>query len=124
MQTDTAPQITVLRMPYQSASRPIKTPPTEVPIQAREVASEGAERTPPKSTAMDFSPTTVIHIAPNDSARQTTEKLAATQEDRVSILEVLKLLPAVAAAKRLRMVEDRDSESQKDSDLNRQQAGM
>jgi hypothetical protein len=44
---------------------------------------------------MDFSPTTVIHIAPNDSARQTTEKLAATHEDRVSILEVVKLFPAV-----------------------------
>ena len=93
MPIDTAPKITVQRMPYRSASRPMTTPPTEVPIQASEVASDGAERTPPKSAAMDFSPTTVIHIAPNDSARQTTEKLAATQEDRVSILDVVKRIP-------------------------------
>src|SRR3954466_8830191 len=95
MQIDTAPKITVQRMPYQSARRPITTPPTEVPIQAREVAREGADRTPPKSTAMDFSPTTVILTGPNDSARQTTERLAATHEDRVSILERLIIFPAV-----------------------------
>jgi hypothetical protein len=42
---------------------------------------------------MDFNPTTVTHIAPNDSARQATEKLATIQADRVSMLEVLKPIP-------------------------------
>src|SRR5215213_2925527 len=80
-------------MPYQSASRPIRTPPTEVPSQASEVASDGAERTPPKSAAMVFRPTTVIHIAPNDIASRATERLATTQEVRVSMLGMLKPNP-------------------------------
>src|SRR3954447_5190842 len=90
MQIDPAPKITVQRMPYQSASRPITTPPTEVPTQASEAASDGAERTPPKSAAIGFNPTTVIHIAPIDIASNATETLATTHEVRVSMLGMLK----------------------------------
>jgi hypothetical protein len=35
----------------------------------------------------------VIHMDPNDRAKQATEKLATIQEDRVSMLEVLKPIP-------------------------------
>jgi hypothetical protein len=35
----------------------------------------------------------VTHIDPNDRAKQATEKLATIQEDRVSMLEVLKPIP-------------------------------
>src|SRR5262245_41973894 len=89
----TAPTITVQRMPKRSARRPIATPPNDVPSQAIELASAGAERPPPRSAAIGFNPTAVIHSAPNDSDSSATETLATTQEDRVSMLAVTKPLP-------------------------------
>ena len=41
---------------------------TEVPNQASELASDGAERAPPRSAAIVFRPTATIHSAPNDRA--------------------------------------------------------
>src|SRR5262245_603663 len=76
----------------RSAIWPIMRPPTEEPNQASELASEGAERAPPRSAAIGLSPTAVIHRAPNDSDSSTTQMLATTQEDRVSMLVVTKAL--------------------------------
>jgi hypothetical protein len=81
-----APKITVQRMPYQSASRPITTPPNDVPSQASELASDGAERAPPRSAAIAFRPTAVIQSAPKEAASRATDTLATIQEDRVSML--------------------------------------
>src|SRR5262245_55285773 len=91
MQIDTAPKITVNRMLKRSASWPIKMPPIEEPNQASELASEGAERAPPRAAAIGLSPAAVIHSAPNDSDSSTTQMLATTQEDRVSMVVVTSL---------------------------------
>src|SRR4051794_37167212 len=80
-----APKMTVQRTPYQSASRPITTPPKEVPSQASELASEGAARAPPRSAAIAFSPTAVIQGAPKETAIRTTDTVATTQEVRESM---------------------------------------
>src|SRR5881397_2987891 len=90
MQIDTAPNMTVQRMPKRSARRPIAMPPTDEPNQASELASDGAERAPPRSAAMDLRPTAVIHSAPNESDRSATETEATIQEERVSMVEVVK----------------------------------
>src|SRR5262245_41993561 len=68
-------------------------PPTDEPSQASELASEGAERAPPRSAAMDLRPTAVIHSAPNDSDRSATETEATTQEERDSMLDVVSTRP-------------------------------
>src|SRR5215472_6865396 len=94
MQIDTAPNITVQRMPKRSARRPIAMPPTDEPSQASELASEGAERAPPRSAAMDLRPTAVIHSAPNESDSSTTETEATIQEERDSMLDVVNTGPA------------------------------
>src|SRR5262245_63630128 len=64
-------------------------PPTDEPNQASELASDGAERAPPRSAAMDLRPTAVIHSAPNDSDRSATETEATIQEERVSMVVVV-----------------------------------
>src|SRR5215510_11379772 len=92
MQIDTAPNMTVQRMPKRSARRPIAMPPTDEPNTASELARDGAERAPPRSAAIDFKPTTAIHSAPNESDSSRTEMLATTQDDRVSMLAVTKSL--------------------------------
>ena len=89
----TAPNITVQRMPYFSATRPIRMPPTAEPNQASEAASEGTERCPPISAAIDFSPTEVIHGAPKESPSRSRAMLATTQEVRVSMLDVVNPIP-------------------------------
>src|SRR5215470_17537995 len=89
MQIDTAPNMTVQRMPKRSARRPIAMPPTDEPNQASELASDGAERAPPRSAAIVFRPTAVIHSAPNESDRSATETEATTQEERVSMVVVV-----------------------------------
>src|SRR5215467_3436642 len=93
MQIDTAPNITVQRMPKRSARRPMAMPPTDEPSQASELASEGAERAPPRSAAMVLRPTAVIHSAPNESDSSTTETEATIQEERVSIVEAVNTGP-------------------------------
>ena len=81
------------------AIRPITTPPNAVPSQPSELASDGAERAPPRSAAIDFRPTAVIQSAPNEIESSTTDTLAATQEDRVSMLGIdQRQVPAVDAA--------------------------
>src|SRR5262249_50876612 len=89
---DTAPHITVQRMPYRYASRPITMPPKEVPNQASELASEGADRPPPSSAAIGFRATAVIQSAPNDVAISATETVATIHEDRVSRLWIDKIV--------------------------------
>src|SRR5205085_9039977 len=86
MQIATAPKITVQRMPKRCAIRPMATPPTEVPIQASETASDGTERAPPSSAAIGFKPTAAIQSAPNEVASSATDTVATIQEDRVSRL--------------------------------------
>src|SRR5215468_6621418 len=93
MQIDTAPNITVQRMPKRSARRPIAMPPTDEPSQASELASDGAERAPPRSAAMVLRPTAVIHSAPNESERSATQTEATIQEERVSMLDVVNTEP-------------------------------
>src|SRR5215468_487463 len=93
MQIDTAPNITVQRMPKRSARRPIAMPPTDEPSQASELASDGAERAPPRSAAMVLRPTAVIHSAPNESERSATQTEATIQEERVSIVDMVKARP-------------------------------
>src|SRR2546426_3550484 len=93
MQIDTAPKVTVQRMPKRYAIRPIARPPTDVPSQASELASEGAERAPPRSAAIDFSPTAVIQRAPNDIAISATDTLATIHEDLVSMLGGINPIP-------------------------------
>ena len=73
-------------------------PPTAEPNHASELASAGTERAPPMSAAIDFSPTAVIHGAPNDMPRHVSATLATTQElrvstERVSILCVVNPVP-------------------------------
>src|SRR5215470_15317198 len=94
MQIDTAPNMTVQRMPKRSARRPIAMPPTDEPNHASELASDGAERAPPRSAAMDLRPTAVIHSAPNESDRSATETEATIQEERVSMVDVVNTGPA------------------------------
>src|SRR2546421_4897672 len=62
------------------------TPPTEVPIQASETASDGTDRAPPSSAAIGFKPTAAIQSAPNEVASSATDTVATIQEDRVSRL--------------------------------------
>src|SRR5213080_2112317 len=93
MQIDTAPNMTVQRMPKRSARRPMAMPPIDEPNHASELASDGAERAPPRSAAMDLRPTAVIQSAPNESDRSTTETEATIQEERVSMLDVVKSRP-------------------------------
>src|SRR5215510_10453695 len=94
MQIDTAPNMTVQRMPKRSARRPIAMPPIDEPNHASELASDGAERAPPRSAAMGLRPTAVIHSAPNESDSSATETDATIQEERVSMLEVINSGPA------------------------------
>src|SRR5437764_11688759 len=93
MQIATAPKITVQRMPKRCAIRPMATPPTEVPIQASETASDGTERAPPSSAAIGFKPTAAIQSAPNEVASSATDTVATIQEDRVSRLGASKPNP-------------------------------
>ena len=69
------------------------TPPNEVPSQASEVASDGADRAPPSSAAIGFKATAVIQSAPNDVASSATETAATIHADRVSSSCVGKLSP-------------------------------
>src|SRR5262245_6306717 len=71
--------------------RPITKPPTEVPSQASALASDGADRAPPRSAAIALRPTAVIQSAPNDSDMSATEMPATTQDDRVSMLVVVNM---------------------------------
>jgi hypothetical protein len=93
MQIITAPVMTVVRIPNRSAIGPIKNPPAALPNQDSDPASDGMERAPPISAAIDFSPTTAIHGAPSDMVRQVSETKATTQEYRVSIVCGFKLNP-------------------------------
>src|SRR4051794_8621136 len=81
--------------------RPIITPPTAVPSQPSELASEGAERAPPRSAAIAVNPTAVIQSAPKDVESRMTDTVAVTQEDRVSMLVVVTLVPATRGCRRL-----------------------
>jgi len=76
----TAPNITVSRIPKRSATCPIKMPPAAAPNQTSELASAGTERASPISAAICFNPTAVIHGAPNDMPRHSSDMLATTQE--------------------------------------------
>src|SRR5712692_883210 len=60
-------------------------PPAPKPIQASELAKAGTDRRPPVSAAIGLSATTVIHGAPNDSARITSTTVATIQDDLVSM---------------------------------------
>src|SRR5436853_1981741 len=64
-------------------------PPRPEPNQASAVASDGTERTPPTSAAIGLSATTAIHIAPNDTPRITSDRLAVIQDVRVSMVGVI-----------------------------------
>src|SRR5262245_21722561 len=88
MQTDTAPNITVRRTRYRAASGPITRPPNELPNQASELARDGPERLPPKSAAIALRPTATIQSAPNATASITSDRLATTQEVRVSMVGI------------------------------------
>src|SRR5256885_13657970 len=99
----TAPIMTVQRTPQRSASQPMPMPPKPAPNQASAEASDGTDRTPPTSAAIGLSATTAIHIAPNDTPRITSDRLAVIQEVRVSMEGVIPegrscfpLLPAKA----------------------------
>src|SRR5262249_22195538 len=59
-------------------------PPLPKPSQASEVAKAGTARRPSDSAAISLSATMVIHGAPNDSARITSNTVAMIQDDRVS----------------------------------------
>src|SRR5215510_8633975 len=59
-------------------------PPAPKPTQANELASAGTDRKPSVSAAMGLSATTMIHGAPNDSARIASTTTAMIQEDLVS----------------------------------------
>src|SRR5947209_16857421 len=59
-------------------------PPPPKPSQASEVAKAGTARRPSDSAAISLSATMVIHGAPNDSARITSNTVAMVQDDRVS----------------------------------------
>src|SRR5262245_55853833 len=59
-------------------------PPLPKPSQASEVAKAGTARSPSDSAAISLSATMVIHGAPNDSARITSNTVAMIQDDRVS----------------------------------------
>src|SRR5262247_1662931 len=74
----------VQRSPTRSATYPMTMPPAPKPIQASELASDGTERKPPDSAAIALSATMVIHGAPNDTARITSNTVAMIQDDRVS----------------------------------------
>src|SRR6201997_3775463 len=59
-------------------------PPPPKPSQASELAKDGTARRPSDSAAISLSATMVIHGAPNDSARITSNTVAMIQDDRVS----------------------------------------
>src|SRR5262249_27706076 len=59
-------------------------PPLPKPSQPSEVAKAGTARRPSDSAAISLSATMVIHGAPNDSARITSNTVAMIQDDRVS----------------------------------------
>src|SRR5262249_5823538 len=59
-------------------------PPLPKPSQASEVAKAGTARRPSDSAAISLSATMVIHGAPNDSARITSNTVAMIHDDRVS----------------------------------------
>src|ERR1700746_1424812 len=59
-------------------------PPLPKPSQASEGAKDGPARRPADSAAISLSATMVIHGAPNDSARITSNTVAMIQDDRVS----------------------------------------
>src|SRR5436190_2796300 len=67
-------------------------PPRPEPNQARAVANDGIERTPPTSAAIGLSATTAIHNAPNDTPRITSDIAAVIHEVRVSMLGVIQSL--------------------------------
>src|SRR5262245_15888765 len=97
-QIDAAPKMTVQRMPKRSATRPMAMPPAPAPSQASALASDGTERPPPTSAAMDLRPTAVIQNAPNEMASRHNAMLATTQEDRVSIDGVTNGNPAARSS--------------------------
>src|SRR5437868_11489070 len=82
-------------------------PPKPEPNQASAVANDGTERTPPTSAAIGLSATTAIHIAPNDTPRITSDRLAVTQELRVSMEGVIALATSTLRRKSERLLEAR-----------------
>src|ERR1700681_4080675 len=86
--TIAAPNITVQRTPTRSAMRPIRMPPTPMPIQPSDPASAGTDRAPPNPAAMVLSDTPATHGAPNENAIVTSATMATTQEVLVSMVLV------------------------------------